>query len=376
MRVKVLYDVRASSDFCERGETHVCAYPLSEVADDGSLICLYRRGRQKHSYDGVLISQRSLDGGRTWSAPNTICDMLELDPPQSVQTGGACKASDGSLLAVFKATQVTEPDQYVYSQEGLTQACFIYTSRSTDGGETWSKPSRLQGLPTRQIGVTTKPLLLPNGSLLVFLETKPPGRVSKTIGAFSLDNGQTFGEFRDLGLTDSANQLEYCDARYTVIDESILALLWTFRMSDEETIAVHSSISTDGGRNWSRPEPTEIEGQIAAPLSIGDDIVMAASNYRNQPQGIRLWLSFDGGRTWPGPPIQMWDSLREQIIGEPVESDSKEKVKSEVWSALKDFTFGTPDLVALGDGTFVMTYYATVSDVTHVRSCRFELVSS
>lgn len=83
--------------------------------------------------------------------------------------------------------------------------------------------------------------------------------------------------------------------------------------------------------------------------------------------------SSDGAATWQGSPIQMWDSDREQIVAEPVESLPGKEGKSVVWEALKDFTFGTPDLVALPDGAIILTYYAAINGVTHIRACRFEL---
>ena len=35
------------------------------------------------------------------------------------------------------------------------------------------------------------------------------------------------------------------------------------------------------------------------------------------------------------------------------------------------FTFGTPDLLSLPDGSIILIYYATIEGVTGVRACRF-----
>ena len=44
----------------------------------------------------------------------------------------------------------------------------------------------------------------------------------------------------------------------------------------------------------------------------------------------------------------------------------------EIWEALDDFTFGTPDLVALPDDEVLMTYYATVDRArVHDNGIRF-----
>ena len=40
---------------------------------------------------------------------------------------------------------------------------------------------------------------------------------------------------------------------------------------------------------------------------------------------------------------------------------------------LQRFRFGTPDLVLLDAETVLLTYYATLNDVVHVRSCGFRV---
>jgi len=202
--------------------------------------------------------------------------------------------------------------------------------------------------------------------------------VSTTLGAFSRDNGETMGAFEELGLADPAKQLDICDARFTLVDGRILALLWTFRADTEETIEVRRSISRDNGRRWSTPEPAGFVGQVTAPLAIDDHVVIAASNDRRPPEGIRLWLSRDTGATWGPSPIQMWDAREKRIKAEPVEtaaqgSDANGAGGDGVWEALDKFTFGTPDLVALADCSILLTYYATLNGVTHIRACRFTL---
>jgi hypothetical protein len=42
-----------------------------------------------------------------------------------------------------------------------------------------------------------------------------------------------------------------------------------------------------------------------------------------------------------------------------------------VWDALPAFTFGTPDLTLLPDGTVLLTYYAETDGPAQVRACRF-----
>jgi len=303
-----------------------------------------------------------------------ICDKRDLTPPQSTGGVGICRAADDSLLAAFNTVEVTKPDQYLFSRQGQEQTVINYMARSTDGGVSWSAPRRLDVSPFEyRTGVASKPVLLADKELFIPLETTPANKTVRTIGAFSSDNGETIGRFFDLALDDPSGQLNFCDLRFTVLPDRILAMIWTFRQDDEETVEVHSSVSSNNGRSWSRPRPVGFVGQITAPLDLRNGIVIAASNYRHPPEGIRLWLSRDGGAHWDRPAVQMWDARSKRILAEPVTAPDRRWDKRGVWDALKDFTFGTPDLVALADGTIILTYYATLDNIIHVRACRFKL---
>jgi len=71
-QLRVISDVVVSDNSSSTDPT--CAYPLTMATHDGILVCAYRRGRTKHSYDAILVSQRSYDKGQTWSSPVVICD--------------------------------------------------------------------------------------------------------------------------------------------------------------------------------------------------------------------------------------------------------------------------------------------------------------
>ena len=112
-------------------------------------------------------------------------------------------------------------------------------------------------------------------------------------------------------------------------------------------------------------------GQITDPLTVEGDTVLAASNYRWPPEGIRLWVSRDRGMTWPvEESVQMWDSARKEIVADAMPVGDRLPNEG-VWDALPTFTFGTPHLKCLADGTFLLTYYAQVDGTADVRACRF-----
>ena len=375
MKIDILYDAPVSGNLLigDAGET--CAYCFAWLLDNGHVAGMYRRGAEKHSYDGTLVMQVSSDDGETWGDALTVFDGLDMDPPQCVATGAFCQTRTGALLATVGGIGVTRPDVYMFSDEGWEQPRTVVAVRSDDLGRTWSEDSVIDTSAFASAGITTKPVPLPDGEVFVPLEVTTAKGVNGTGATFSSDDGRSFGPCVTCA-ADPEGKLNWCDARLaTLPDGSLLMLLWTFRQGDEETLSPRVCRSDDGGRTWTRPEPTGIAGQIASPVALSPDVVLAATNVRHPPEGIRLWGSADGGRTWNADePLMMWSVRESRMLGEPVSPEPEARSGDGVWAALDAFTFGTPDMVLLRDGSVLLTYYAYIGKVCHVRACRFRLL--
>ena len=374
MKVEILSDRPASDNLAAEDPSVACAFAQTTVMSNGDVACLYRIGRTKHSFDGVLAMQTSSDGGVTWSKPQIILDRLGAPAPMSVLSQGVSTTPSGALLATFTLVDASRPDLYVFSEEGFKlreQTCAI---RSEDGGSTWSEPEAIDFTPFPKAGITTKPFVLPGGEICVPIEVQTSGGPQGTAAVFSSDDGKSFTPHITYA-ADPSGQLNLCDARFTTLkDGRLLMLLWVFLQDTEETIEVRRAFSSDQGRTWTTPEPVGMLGQIVVPLALPSGDVIAASTYRQPPEGIRLWLSRDGGVSWDAAnSLQMWDPERSCMVGEPGAQSLTKNESSDIWQALAGFTYGTPDLVALGDGSVLLTYYATIDGVIHVRACRFRL---
>jgi hypothetical protein len=277
------------------------------------------------------------------------------------------------LVAFFNTIEVTAPDTYVHDPEGMKQAMPSYIAHSLDHGATWTRQS-VVSTPRYRFGVTSNPLSLSDGSILFPIECLSE---KGTIGVhFAHGHGEkpVPGSFSP-GIFDPEGEFYYCDPRFTPLGtEEILAMLWTVQKEGEKTVEVHRSTSTDGGFTWSRPSPLGFIGEITTPLAIDDRIILAAGNYRYPPDGILLRISRDRGQTWDSqPPIRMWDPNCQQLTAEPVTLGTRSATAPEFWDGLQKYTFGTPGLLRLTDGSILMTYYATQGGVTHIRACKFTI---
>ena len=374
MNVNIISDRAVSPNLAARDEGTCCAYPLSALLNDGTVAVVYRSGATTHSHDGVLMIQTSADHGASWDEPRVVFDGTVLDPSQTAVTGGLVQTPNGALLAVFGVVEGLEPGVYMFSDEGLPLRREILISRSEDAGQTWSaaEPFATPGIP--RAGIVSSPFLSAAGEVCVLLEFQNSAGAQCTAMMFSGDDGETFGD-PVVVAEDPLGKLSLCDARATVLpDERILVLLWTFRQEDEQTIEVHRTFSPDHGRTWTTPQSIGMVGQITPPLALPSGEVIALSNVRIPPEGIQLWHSPDGGENWDSERrVQMWDLAEGRMLGKEVGPAQPAGSGAPVWDELQRFSFGTPDLGRLGDGTILMTYYATVDSIIHVRACRFSI---
>ena len=134
-------------------------------------------------------------------------------------------------------------------------------------------------------------------------------------------------------------------------------------------------MSPDQGRTWSPPEPTNLVCQILTPVTLDGSRLLAAGTVRTVPEGIRLFAGDDAGRTWDAAgAIQLWDPRELCVTGRLLALGGGDSTDaSGLWDALPSFTFGSPELTRVAESELVMTYYAIVGGVTHVRTCRFRI---
>ncbi len=138
MRIKVNASSTVSNEI--GADRLSCAFPATCKLHNQEILCVYRMGRTKHSRDGVLVVQKSIDGGHSWHKPTTVCNLMRSPVPQSVHAGAVCQASDGTVYAMFTAVSAQNPEEYIFSETGRKLEQHFYSVHSHDNGDTWTQP--------------------------------------------------------------------------------------------------------------------------------------------------------------------------------------------------------------------------------------------
>ena len=85
---------------------------------------------------------------------------------------------------------------------------------------------------------------------------------------------------------------------------------------------------------------------------------------------MRALLSEDGGGSFPEENhVELWGVEPARVRSAPVLSKRRDVVEDAL-DSYHFFTFGTPTVTQLSDGTIVAAFYVTEEHVTYVRCCR------
>ena len=329
------------------------AFPSVQALPDNTLLCMCRHGSARESDDGLVRIHRSDDGGENW-AP-----AVALPEPSEVQQGwrlpgGFGVTADGTVLAWCRYPS----GQHVW--------------RSDDGGLTWSQPSTVETGSLVTIGVGGNLVTLPDGSIVSASEfgddTADPPEWSALISR-STDGGHTWDAWRRVQGPRDGHY--YFDLRITgLADGRLLAAYWTHDTKTDSGLNVHTAWSSDGGDSWTEPRDAGFWGQVTDVAGLLSGRVIAVTNHRRSPMGVRAMLSEDGGARFnEADHLELWGIEPAAVRSAPVLSKKRDLVE-DVFDSYHFFTWGTPSVTQLSDGTIVVVYYVTEEHVTYVRCCR------
>jgi hypothetical protein len=339
------------------------AFPAIQAVPDNVLLCMCRHGSARESAAGVVKIYRSTDGGDTWQETGPLPEIEAVGEGIHLP-GGFGVSPQGDVLAWVR---------YPLGSQGESGQL---VSRSADGGLTWSEFSRVDVAPFGRIGVGGNLVTLADGRMVSVSEwgekvsgdEKPDWASLITL---SSDGGRTWEAWRRVHGPRAG--IYFFDMRITgLADGRLLAAYWTHDMEKDQGLNVHTSWSSDGGATWSAPQDAGFWGQVTDVAGLHSGRVIAVTNHRRQPLGIRAVLSEDGGARFAGEHhVEIWGIEPARVRSAPVLSKRRDLVEN-LLDSYHFFTFGTPSVTQLADGTIAVAFYVTEEHVTYVRCCRMK----
>ena len=257
--------------------------------------------------DDEIVCLKSYDGGETWD-PATLRPVYADPTRHDYIEWNAPLLRDGRVMLGFYEV-LAEHDE---EDPDTWQAPALLTC-SSDRGDTWSEPKRLDsplGAAVPYGGV----IRLQDGDLLlchygIGHRDRPevaPGLSAPAVMRSS-DEGQTWREFTYVAYE---RELEQAAKSVRGINETDIAQLGDGRLvamsrTYKDSYPLYRSLSTDNGYTW-RFGPTKLHGLCPALLWVpqgpagGTTILAYHDRYLEHQNrgGVYLTFSYDAGETW------------------------------------------------------------------------------
>ena len=347
-------------------------FPCVRAMQDGSLLAVQHVGKGLCSADNFIEVLRSTDGCQTWTNEGSIHGSERVDA-WCYRVPMIVPMNDGGLLMAATRYLLDNDEMYNPLTEGLKPAQMILY-RSQDLGKSWSGPQVVPNpLPAEKYVCSLSGQLMilsPERWMFPFETWKPDGYdgpVDQKAGAvFSSDQGQTWTEWTVVA-DDPEEGIHFGDQMQTLLpDGRIYTTIWTrsWGVGQGEDVRNHFVVSEDDGRNWTEPRPTNLLGQLCAPIALPDGRVAAIYNYRKEPQGIHVAITED---------LEFYDIEHQVTVFRAGRETVTSPAVDEFIDAHQKIAFGRPWGTLLPDGDLLVFFWCTVDSITHNRWVRLRI---
>lgn len=330
------------------------------LTQGGSLFCSFQIGPSKNSPQSRLLIFRSRDRGNTWHEVEWAFDASLDGVPGSYSSGEIVDVGAGRLLLFATWFDRTDPERPLFdpATRGILHSKNL-VAESNDDGQTWSawRELDLGGLrgcsstgPIQQW--SDGRIAFPFESYKWFDDSRPA-----THGAWllvSADQGCTFAPPYSVARHPEA-KVYYWDQRLCSGPEpgEFTGLFWTHDLDRQRDLTVHLRHGSIDRPTEVVITPTNITGQIAAPLWLEDGRLIAFVVDRDSPGTLKLWSSRDRGASWREALLVYTHEERAAL------TQGKENINYEAyWADMRKWSFGHPALQSLGGNTVLAAFYA------------------
>ncbi|MEX0675911.1 MAG: sialidase family protein [Pirellulales bacterium] len=346
--------------------------------EPGTILCGFQVGSGKHSPDSTLGLCQSRDRGATWQQIPARFDTTIDGVPGSLSAPTVLEIENGRLQLFATWFDRGDPGRPLFDPvtEGILHSKLL-GAVSDDRGETWS-PWHVLATPGLSGCALAGPVIrwsdgtiaLAFESFKEFDDPRPAEHGSWLI--VSRDRGRTFGA---PVLLAPRHEVYYWDARLCAAERpgEFVALYWTHDRAGHRDLDVHLRRGRiEGTAVVGRPVgPTTIRGQIAAPLVVDDRRLLAFVVDRRRPGTMKLWLSRDGGNSWPPADCLLVHAHQERAA---VTQGTENVDFAEYWEDMGKWSFGHPAICRLDHQRVLLAFYSGEPDSMSIHWARVNLL--
>lgn len=314
-------------------ENRYIGWPTIAKTKSGELLAVFSGDRDAHVCPyGVVQLIRSTDNGKTWSAPETICDT-----PLDDRDAGIIETKDGTLVVSWFTSLAFDNDQfYKHNPDWKKEADKLspetreywlgnWTRRSTDNGKTWEEPVKQNG------SAPHGPIQLENGRLIYVGIGEIDAKKVISVEV-SMDAAKTWQIISTIPIPEDEDIRFYHEPHVVELPDGKLVTQIRYQPQEKAMQYLRQSESLDGGKTWSIAHKTPMWGYPPHLIVLDNGWLLSVYGVRRKPYSQRASISKDGGKTW--------DIKNEIIIQHAINGD-----------------LGYPASVQLDDDSILTVYY-------------------
>ena len=344
-------------------------FPSVAVNKNGGMLATLVLGEAFEAVNLHTHIARSADNGETWRLEGPVYpgtkDRITSDFARLTFF------PDGELVVLMARSDRTgHPDDGLTNPEtlGFVPTEFL-TFRSADSGRSWDEPvvidSPLGNTPLELCAPIT-PLkdgrcIIPTSPWKKWDGENPYG--SRMVALVSYDLGKTWPEYMDV-MVDPKQEHQFWESKIIELpDGRLCAVAWIYNSVDAKDLPNHFALSGDGGKSWTEPQSTGLQGQTLTPYVLDDGRILSIYRRMDRP-GLWANVSRLKGSRWVNEDSEpLWGHQVNGLTGKSVNMVHN-------FSVLK---FGAPCITSLSDGTIFTAFWCYEDCVSNIRWFKFNV---
>jgi len=354
-----------SNGFIHQSEDINSYMPSVVELDNGHYLASVHTGNHLAGVCNNIEILLSRNCGETWQSLGPPFKRSE-DDCWAYQAPGLTKLKTGTIL-ITASRFLIKSEGYAYDPdtESLCPSEMLFFE-SIDEGHSWHGPVMIDaGLDPNRYTVSHDDAIFENqqGEWFVLFETwRPPsatGKAERINGLLkSTNQGKSWKPFKELRKNlEGEDQL--ADGKLCRLnDQQILIYFWKHQGNSGIDEPNQLIFSNDDGENWSAARPTNVPGQVCAPIPLPDQRVGVIYNYRKEKHQVRFATSEDFINFDLENQIVLFDALEERYV---------RSFADEFTDKHQQISFGWPHGKALQDGSILTYFWCTQNKQTHTR---------
>ncbi|HOD48736.1 MAG TPA: sialidase family protein [Candidatus Hydrogenedentes bacterium] len=264
-------------------------FPSVVSMDNGEMLATAVLGEAFESPNMCTHVFRSTDGGAAWKHEGPLYPGVQ---GRLVSDASRVTALGGGNLVTFtvRHDRTQHPDEGLTNPETLgfvpTELCLF---RSADYGRSWRGPDvfkpPLEG-PSFELCCPITVLgdgrwILPTSTWQAWDGYCPNG--IRTIALVSEDAGKTWPGYWNV-MVDPNGATYFWESKIVELpDGTLLAMAWAYDAAAKEDRPNQYALSCDGGKTWTPPASTGLEGQTLTPMALGGGRILCVYRRIDMP---------------------------------------------------------------------------------------------